>query len=149
MGVVSWLEGGPVWKDSVLHENADLSLRSTVTCGGHEITEGISQHRGVQGIPLMYMVEDNQDWFVAQAYNFEDRDAGIVYVAQPPEGVSLEAVLSRMLSRQLRSPVPLPLEAILAPNAATAAGSGFFLAAHITGRASSHSLVDSSFKNQI
>lgn len=38
---------------------------------------------------------------------------GMVYVADPPEGVPLSAILSQAISAALGSPVPLPLDALL------------------------------------
>ena len=58
-----------------------------------------------------------------------------MYVADPPTGVSLEAVLSRMLSRLLRSPVPLPLDALLTcpPQSLEAVVDAFFIQAQVSG----------------
>ena len=47
-----------------------------------------------------------------QVPHFEDKDFNLIYVARPPPGVLLETVLSHMISQQLGSPVPLPLDAI-------------------------------------
>ena len=73
---------------------------------------------------------------------FEDKDSGQVYVADPPAGVSLEAVLSRMLSRLLRSPVPLPLDALLAcpPESLEAVVDAFFIQAQVSGGMRHHAL---------
>ena len=46
-------------------------------------------------------------------YDFEEGRAGAVLVAEPPRGVPLAAVLARLVSRRLGSPVPLPLDALL------------------------------------
>ena len=54
-----------------------------------------------------------------QVPHFEDKDFGLIYVARPPPGVLLETVLSHMISQQLKSPVPLPLDAIFQANAET------------------------------
>lgn len=69
-------------------------------------------------------------------YDFFDSDSGHIFIADPPSGVPLEAPLARMLSWRLRSPVPLPLESVLAffgaPGRSTQQES-FFLHAHVTG----------------
>ena len=51
-----------------------------------------------------------------QVPHFEDKDFGLIYVARPPPGVLLETVLSHMISQQLKSSVPLPLDAIFQSN---------------------------------
>jgi hypothetical protein len=46
-------------------------------------------------------------------YEFTDA-SGAMYVAEPPAGVQLAALLAQALGRALRSPLPLPLEPLLA-----------------------------------
>ena len=53
-------------------------------------------------------------WHSTQVYFFADKQSEIVNIAVPPDGVSLEVVLAMAISSQLQSPVPLPLQAILA-----------------------------------
>ena len=50
---------------------------------------------------------------LAQVYEFTDA-SGSIYIADPPPGVPLTALLAQALSRALGSPVPLPLAVLLA-----------------------------------
>jgi hypothetical protein len=47
-----------------------------------------------------------------QVYEFVCARSGALYVAEPPVGVPLSALLSAAFSRALGSPVPLPLDAL-------------------------------------
>lgn len=50
---------------------------------------------------------------------FGDANSGMLLVADPPAGVPLSAILSQAISAAFRSPVPLPLDALLNTNAAS------------------------------
>ena len=52
-------------------------------------------------------------------YVFGDAKSGMLLVADPPAGVPLSATLSQAVSAALRSPVPLPLDALLVTSAAS------------------------------
>ena len=69
-----------------------------------------------------------------QVPHFEDKDFNLIYVARPPPGVLLETVLSHMISQQLGSPVPLPLDAIFQADPKTLAvwEKTFFLQAKLS-----------------
>lgn len=72
---------------------------------------------------------------------FEDKDYGLIYIARPPASVSLETVLSHVVSQQLRSPVPLPLDAVFKWDARSLDSweQTFFLKADLSGALSSNS----------
>lgn len=72
-----------------------------------------------------------------QVQEFSDAKSGHIYVAKPPPGISLEMVLTRVVSRELHSPVPLPLEPILACSGSAGAERlqhPFFLRANFSGK---------------
>ena len=48
-----------------------------------------------------------------QVYEFTGASGGI-YIAEPPPGVPLSSLLAQALSHALGSPLPLPLDALLA-----------------------------------
>ena len=70
-----------------------------------------------------------------QVLHFEDPDFGVIYVASPPAGVLLETVVAQVVSQQLGSPVPLPLDAVLRcrPEALPSLEEALFLQAKISG----------------
>ncbi len=47
--------------------------------------------------------------WTAQVYEFLDPGSGTLYVAEPPPGLKLSALLAQSLSRLLGSPLTLPL----------------------------------------
>ena len=49
---------------------------------------------------------------------FGDSTHGMLFVADPPQGVPLPAILSQAISAALSSPVPLPLDALLVASTA-------------------------------
>ena len=51
-------------------------------------------------------------------YEFTSTASGAVFIADPPPGIQLATLLSRALSRALRSPLALPLEPLLSCAAA-------------------------------
>jgi hypothetical protein len=75
-----------------------------------------------------------------QVLHFEDPDFGLIYVALPPPGVQLETVLAHMISQQLSSPAPLPLDAVLGcpAEALPSLEKAFFLQAKISGEPPSY-----------
>lgn len=68
-----------------------------------------------------------------QVLHFEDKDFGLIYVARPPAGVSIDTVLSHLVSQQLKSPVPLPLEAVFESTSLQSWEKAFFLEAELSG----------------
>ncbi len=51
-------------------------------------------------------------------YEFTSTASGALFIADPPPGIQLATLLSRALSRALRSPLALPLEPLLSCAAA-------------------------------
>ena len=70
--------------------------------------------------------------------HFEDRDFGLIYISRPPAGISLETVLSLMISQQLMSPVPLPLEAVFESSSLQSWEETFLLQAELSGEFTSN-----------